>query len=292
MKNGLLALLGMAAFLVAIPFSYADETYPPGTIGYLYEDCKKAVKAESIKDFQASWCGAFIEGYKAGAFSAAMMNHHKQDYYKPRPQCEQAAQKERENIRNPYICPHLRYLMAEAGTPINIIKGLPIWIEWEKKNAPGILNHDLAPHINKAIKSPDFCEYAIAGKFKTQLFSVNPALANLDERTWEKTVRAIPLPEIHEREDCKPETLEKMDESSFAKSTCGAATIGMFAGMYLTDTPARAHDPECAEDINAIRKQEIAARQACLPETLTTHEIKKLISSSKNMSFCEDQASE
>lgn len=288
MKNGLRALLGMVAFLVAIPFSYADETYPPGTIGYLYEDCQKAVKADTIKDFQASWCGMFIEGYMSGAFAASMINHHKPHHYQARPQCQQAAQKERENIQNPYTCPHLHYLMTEAQTPVNIIKGLPIWIEWEKKNTPNILSRTLAPHINKAVKTPDFCKYVIAGDFKTQPFSVNPTLGNIDEKTWAKTIRAIPLPEFHERQDCKPETLEKMDESSFAKSTCGAAIIGMFAGMYLTDTPALAHDSECAEDINTIRKQEIAARQACLPETLTPREIKEHISSSEKISFCKE----
>lgn len=288
MKSWIFSFVCVATLLVAIPLSKA-ETYSPGTIGYLYEDCQKAVQSETIEDFEKSWCGTFIQGYMDGAFAAMMKNHHNKDYPKTIAQCDEATRKERENIRNSNTCPHLHYLLTEAENPLNIARGLPIWVSWEKQHDTNILNQYASPHINRIIKSKNFCKYVIENKFDTKPFAANPYLVKISSKEWEAASKKIRENARQNYKICIKEYANSGNSEKFAASLCGASNIGLLSGVYYTDTlPVEQVDQVCATDIEIIRKHEITVQELCLPNDLSPEDILKAANTPEWKDFCKE----
>ena len=129
-------LIIFLALILGPNFAVAAD-YPPGSVGYLYEDCKQVLaQAESLKDAHKSYCGTFAEGFLMGVMSSSSLR-----LPEPAPDDPCYEDKAREYARiNNRFCQKLPTYNAKDERPEALIHAVVNLAEqWAEQNE-GIFN--------------------------------------------------------------------------------------------------------------------------------------------------------
>ncbi len=248
----------IAAFFAAIFISPAlgAADYKPGTVGYLYEDCRKALAdSASLGALQASVCGAFTEGYFWGVSSAdwAVLTSS------PDGPCGQERQQEYERINNrgcgalPRLNPETESAGVILGTATDI---LVRWVDFEKKNGRSDpLNRPAVKALNGIITPGPFCD-DLAKSYPAQglPFSINAALRTMTMRDFAEARKNLSLGAKHEQ--CRKDVAAAGgDPAKFMGTRCGAEISGYIAGLHSTKHLQKNRPPPskaCKKEIDRL----------------------------------------
>ena len=205
------------------------QSYPAGTAGFLFEDCKTTlIESQSLKDAHNSYCGAFIEGYVMG-----LMLTNQGDIPKPNISDPCRIDKERAftHINNRYCTrfPSITPENTSAGHMIEIIAN--VIGEWANHN-PLLLKRSAVEALEPLLAPGKFCDHINEDMInsKDTALPVNNALKNIG---WTDLLSAKGLVSI-ERKNKQCETDIKNSNGNhraFKGTKCGGEILGFMAGL-------------------------------------------------------------
>lgn len=250
----------LRAWLLALTFiacapqpAKAQDTpaYAPGTIGYLYEDCRTALQSETADGLTGSYCFNFGIGYGFGGLNAngLMPVVEKND------PC--AADKEKLYDRfDTRFCPAVLQPPPQAmKSPILATLHLFFgWVDDLKENGKDdVLSQPVTAALNDMIMPGAFCEKVTAHMNDAFPYEISPAVRKFATNLLavRKTVMARTLTATYEQ--CTQD-IESPD--TFRASLCGAEALGYLTGVNSTrqalDTPIEADEKSCAPAMTRI----------------------------------------
>lgn len=205
------------------------QTYKPGSIGYVYEDCAKAlVLSASPKDFFNTYCGGFVEGYGMGVLSANNIN-----LGQPNPLDPCAGQKKKEYARiEARLCENLPDFRSGKTPPGIILQTaaeiVARWKNYLKKSKKlDLLRKPAIPEINALVTPGKFCDEQARALANSDPVKINESLLRAN---WYDFVRSGTGTLAHKYDRCKKD----LDGKNFISTRCGAEITGFIAGLYST----------------------------------------------------------
>ncbi len=216
-------------FVVAPAFAYK-----PGTVGYLYESCRDALRSsENIESFDVTYCGGFIEGYTVGVASNVPLL--------PPPAESDPCYKEKKNEYdkiNDRFCANLpNYANVSLADAHSVApKAADIffrWIDFLKKENSGkdALKLPVAAQLNAMIGEGNFCD-ALGAKDarKALAMEISPALMKVNlveyvDMQWRKTLG-------QKYGSCAADLAHSDKKTNpFRGTRCGAEITGFITGI-------------------------------------------------------------
>lgn len=271
--NKIIMMTLLCLVFTAIP-AKAQSTYKPGSLGYLYEDCKKALASgTALREVYGSYCGAFVEGYFTGAMIANAVN-----LPPPSPQDPCFADKSREYERiNNRLCPNLPQYDPKKASAAEIMQGaagvVARWAEFLGKTNPKSdpLESSAAGSMNSLLAPGKFCD-TLNQNLADDNASVfiNEPLLKIDWKEYIDVQNEVSLMKKYEM--CKAEYKEANgDPKKFRASRCGAEVIGFIAGLRSTvhlQTREAPANPACTKEIDRLYRGLNVAESMCVtPDT-------------------------
>lgn len=248
--------------------AYAAQNYEPGTIGYFYNDCKKALaESSTLTALQETPCGAFAEGYLTGA----MISNGVVLTESPDDPCAAELKTEYDRI-NARICKNLPVFdlqKTDAGTMLKTaIEIVTRWIEFEDRSAKkDPLMRSATKELATVMSPGNFCDDLKSSYARqTQPFQINPALLKFSVKDFLSARENIKLSAKFEQ--CKKDlTASKGSSVEFVASRCGSEISGFIAGLHTTAylqkdraTPSEA----CKKPIDRLYKTLNSAETMCV----------------------------
>jgi hypothetical protein len=267
-------LLSVTLFLSMIAGTANAASYKPGSVGYVYEDCKQAIeRGTNLEDIYQTYCGAFVEGYFAGA---SVSNWIQLPEPAPGDPCAAEKQVEYDRINN-RICKNFPdYTQKDVNAGFMIRTASEIIARWtgflKNTNKTNDALKNLAVRELDTLLAPGpFCDDL--GKMtvsQTPLPQVNSALKNIEWSKYLDIQKQVTLARKYKQ--CRTD-LESADgnKNKFAASWCGAEISGFIAGLHSTahlqknrSTPS----PSCAKEIDRLYRSLDVTQSMCVkPDT-------------------------
>lgn len=259
--------------LLALSAPASAAEYKPGTVGYFYEDCRRALEeSRTLTELQATVCGAFAEGYAGGALVMTATQIGGPAQGDP---CAEEKQKEFDRI-NDRMCIYLPKLDPKqhtAGRMLDTaVQVLTRWIDFEKKRGKSDpFKRDAAKELNKIITPGKFCD-DLASSYPVQnpAFVINPALQKIKAGDFLNTRKNVSLRAKYEQ--CRKDIeAADGDTAAFSGTRCGAEISGYIAGLYSTahlQKNRAAPSKDCKKQIDRLYRSMDPAQTMCVhPDT-------------------------
>ena len=264
-------LISIFILLALAPSAFAQDSYKPGSLGYVYEDCKKALEgAASLPALYESYCGAFSEGYFTGAMIANAVSLPPAN---PQDPCYEDKTREYERINN-RMCPNLpKYDMKQiaAGTIMqdtaNIVGR---WVEFLGKTNPksNPLTSPATGAMSSLLAPGKFCDMlgqnladGSAGVF------INDNILKADWKQYMDVQSQVTM--MKKYEQCKADyNAANGDVKTFKASRCGAEILGFVAGLQSTAHLQKREpvkNPSCAKEIDRMYRGLNVTESMCAP---------------------------
>ncbi len=211
--------------------------YKPGSVGFLYNQCKAALEQSAgPQQLQQSYCGAFAEGYFAGALTSNWI-------ILPEPRRDDPCyeDKKRENQRiNGRACSFMaqkNYKDINPGLMLRTFtETIERWISFHSKNKSGdILQKPVITTLNSLFASGPFCreldKHTVLERPSTKL---SPALTSVGSiKDMPEIRKNFILPVKYT--GCVADLEAAGDDPKKFKATrCGAEITGFITGLYST----------------------------------------------------------
>lgn len=249
--------------LVFVPCLTLAAEYKPGSVGYLYQDCKKALaESDSLRAAHGTYCGAFAEGYFMGVLSTS-------GFKLPAPnegdQCFADKQREYQRL-NERFCPALPGYdpkQDKAGeTVYSVVDTVMLWARVNK----GRFHQPATRALGSLVQPGAFCEKLPAPAVEVE---INPGLLDL---RWRDILGAKSLVSHKGKyEQCKADIeTAKGRRSAFKATRCGAEITGFIAGLYASDhvhEPKASSAAQCAKPIERLYNSINPAKTMCVKRT-------------------------
>lgn len=232
--------------------------YKPGSVGYLYEDCRKVLSTGTeLKNLYESYCGSFVEGFFTGAMIAHSIN-----IPPPSPQdpCAADKQKEYDRITN-RLCknlPQYEPKTIKAGEVLGTVGSIVTqWVEFQQKTNPKSdpLAQPATAMLGEVLQPGKFCD--TLGKNladDSNAIFINPPLFDLGWKDYLAVRDHISIKRKYDQ--CLADYNAAKDESTPFKSTrCSAEITGFIAGLGSTsnlqdrEPPA---NPACGKELDRL----------------------------------------
>ena len=233
-----LKCLGLALLFFCIGAAPA-WAYKPGSVGFLYSQCRIALeKSEGLQQLQQTYCGAFAEGYFAGALTSNWVVLPDPPQSDP---CYEDKKREHERINN-RACPFMVQKEYKDINPSLMLRtfteAIEHWVNFQNKNKAGdVLQKPVITALNSLFSPGPFCN-ALDKHTVLQRPPPNPhpALTNLKSIKDIAQVRAnFILPVKYQ--NCVADLQAAGDDPKKFKATrCGAEIMGFITGLHLTES--------------------------------------------------------
>ena len=228
--------------------------YKPGSMGYLYDDCAKAlVMSATPHDFLNTNCGHFLEGYGMGVLTAVGTDPGAPN---PADPCAPALQKEYDRITGA-LCPHLPDYRDAKTPPATILRAAStIAAHWHERAArltkKSPLKKQANPAINALITPGAFCTAQDKALAVRAPLAINPSLL---QANWFDFVRTQTGTLADKYTRCQVDLqASELKETNFAATPCGLEITGFLAGLQVSaplfDRPASTGP--CAKPIKRL----------------------------------------
>lgn len=262
-----LVLVPAVLALFAVP-AWAG-TYAPGSIGFLYEDCQKALESSrSLPELYHTYCGAFVEGYitaYAIVGNATAFPEQKND------PCLEDKKNFNEIIKGRF-CPNLPFYdqkkVTAAFALTDVTDIVSRWIAFLQKNRKGDpFQLRAAEEAGNLLRPGKFChDLGQRNNDATSLFVTNPALQNLKWADALKINQSMTFASKYEQ--CVSDiTRAGGNIEKFRATRCGAEIEGFIAGLKSTDylqESRREAAPECKKEINRMYRNLDIVKNTCV----------------------------
>lgn len=238
------------ALLILLAAPAAADEYAPGTVGYLYEDCRRAVMADSAAAFQDSYCFHFGIGYAFGALSAQRSL--------PAPDASDPCHADRLNLhtqREGLLCPIVAYPPPYAlqSPVLAALHMFFAWIEEQQDNAADILHRPATTALNAILAPGAFCDRAMAYRGRPFPYDINPAVSRFAGNVLAVRKAVMARTTATTVEQCRADSAAP---DRFRTSNCGAEITGYLTGIYAQHIPAAerlaARNESCAPALGRI----------------------------------------
>jgi hypothetical protein len=240
-----------------------EQSYAPGTIGYLYNDCKKALSADNLTDAKDSYCVSFSMGFAYGFVNAQSIkspnSKNKECAADYQAIDEQLAQRTCFSLQRPSA----QMLKDPMRSVLSLFFA---WVDEEVASGnKAIMTAPATEAINSMIVPVGYCETIDAYKghdlnkdmSKTMIqFSGNYGFMKkaFDARASKDMV-----------ENCK-DALD--NKSNFKSSHCAAEITGYLTGMNsiqpIIKNPIKVENEQCAPGIKRFYDSINLPKHRCL----------------------------
>jgi hypothetical protein len=238
------------ALLCAFP-ARADNGYAPGTVGYLYEDCRAAVRSETAAGFTGSYCFSFGIGYGFGGLNA--------NGVMPVVEKNDPCAADKEKLYDQYdarFCPAILKPPPEA-VKNPVLSALHLffgWVDFLKENGrDDVLDQPVTTALNGMIAPGAFCDRVMAAQGKDFPYDMSPAVRKFTTNLLAVRKAVMARSYAAAYEEC---TKDSDDPDSFRASLCGAEALGYLTGVNSTrqvlDHRIEAGDKACAPAMTRI----------------------------------------
>lgn len=255
--------------------------YKPGTVGYLYESCRDALKnSENLVAFDGTYCGGFIEGYTVGVATNAPVL--------PPPAendpCYEAKKKEYEKINGRFCANLPSYATVSIADAKSVApKAADIffrWIDFLKKEKGGkkALGLPVTTQLNAMIGEGNFCDQLVGADPKNaQPAEINPALAGVNlmqyvDMQWRKTLK-------DKYDNCAADIAQARRKGTpFLAERCGAEITGFITGvMSAPRMKKNSRTPEaCRKQISRLYRTLDPAESMCVTDSTRPYDVAKM----------------
>jgi hypothetical protein len=257
------------AALALFPVPASAGTYAPGSIGFLYEDCQKALEgSRSLPELYNTYCGAFVEGYitaYAIAGNGSTFPEQKND-----PCLED--KKNFNQLVSGRFCTNLPFYDEKKVTAAFALQDVTDivsrWIGFLQKNRkedPFTLR--ATDEAGSLLRPGKFCN-ALSDRTSDMpsLFVTNPALHDLKWGDALKINQSMTFASKYEQ--CVADIARAGGSSDkFRATRCGAEVDGFIAGLrstaYLQEN-RREPAPECKKEINRMYRNLDVVKNTCV----------------------------
>jgi hypothetical protein len=245
----------------------AISKYKPGTVGYLYDNCRLALEgATKYTELQETYCGAFSEGYFWGA-GASNWTLPMETGDGP---CSEEKKREWERINNRF-CSNFPKLGEEATTGDALKTATDIvtrWISFEKQHSENDpLKRGTLREVNGLVQPGPYCD-SLPKSYVVQEtpFVINPSLMKMKLHDFLKAKSNMTMKAKYER--CQRDVeYAAGDPEKFLSTKCGAEISGYISGVHSTQhlQKNRAELPdECRKPIDRLYKNLDVAQSMCV----------------------------
>lgn len=263
---------------------HVQSSYPPGSIGYIHDSCRLALKnSSSHKQLLQTYCGNFISGLLIGGLTANWII----PTTGPQDKCVQEKEAVWIHMKRNYCAPHekLNLFSFKSNHPelsgyqfytYTLYKAFSAWSSTLEAAYPD--QNILSTPVTDANRlSYGKIDCALLEQNYDNLGTSIPVNKNLLQTNWKEYFKNS---EMHLKDrppmkeyyfNCKHD-LEYAEGSDlkFRSTNCGAEILGFMAGMLSTDhlqyyTPAHG---KCAKEVNDLHEGILIAKQSCItPDT-------------------------
>jgi hypothetical protein len=226
-----------AAFLFISADISSAEPYKPGSLGFLYENCRSALEqSDSPAALYETACGAFVEGYIAGFLAANWIKLSPPDAKDP---CHDEKQDVYDRISGRF-CPALpEFDKKNLNSQIVLENAADLvmrWIDFLKTKAgkSDPLKQPAAKALGAMLWPGDFCDsLGQAVLHEASAPAINPRLLRTD---WKDFIELKEKAGIARKyEQCQNDLAAyAQDAEKFRASRCGAEVSGFLAGLQST----------------------------------------------------------
>jgi hypothetical protein len=276
-----MVVLMLAVLLAGWPGRGQAAPYKPGSVGYLYENCKNMLASgERVEDVYQTYCAAFLEGFLTGASIANAVQ-----LPPPRPNDPCEAEKKEDYTRiNERICPHFPNYMDKAVTPAFMISTAAHiaqrWVEFHGRRDKNFLSKPAAQTLGDFLQPGPFCDtLAQDAALDAPPVSVNPALLTIEWQSYLDIQKQVTLQRKYAQCKGDIERHEADRKFSFDASWCGGEIEGFMAGLRSTSglqDHRPAHSPSCARPIDHLYKSLDVRSAMCLKDETRPMDVGRL----------------
>ncbi|MBK9562012.1 MAG: hypothetical protein IPO54_02540 [Micavibrio sp.] len=243
------------------------SAYKPGTVGYLYDNCRLALgSATKYTELQETYCGAFSEGYFWGASASNWMLPMTVE----EGPCAEEKKREWERINNRF-CGNFPKLDDKTTTGDALKSATNIvtrWISFEKQMSDSDpLRRGTLREVNGLVQPGPFCD-SLSKSYVVQEspFAINPPLMKMNLRDFMKAKSNMTMKAKYER--CKRDVeYAAGDAKKFLSTKCGAEISGYISGVhstqYLQKNRAELTE-ECRKPIDRLYKNLDVTQSMCV----------------------------
>lgn len=242
------------------------SAYKPGTVGYLYDNCRLALEgATKYTELQETYCGAFSEGYFWGVLASNWIIPYEQTG-----PCAEEEKREWERINNRF-CSNFPKLDDKTTTGDALKSATDIvtrWISFEKQMSDSDpLKRGTLREVNGLVQPGPFCD-SLSKSYVVQEspFVINPALMKINLRDFMKAKSNMTMKAKYER--CKRDMeYAAGDAGKFLSTKCGAEISGYISGVHSTQhlQKNRAElTEECRKPIDRLYKNLDVTQSMCV----------------------------
>lgn len=231
----------------------AGNTYAPGSVGYLYEDCRAVLQADRAQDFIDSYCFNFGIGFGFGIFGA---NNVIPRIGKDDP-CHADKTRLNDHLEGRYCAAALKPPPYAVTNPVMATLHLFFgWVDYLKETGQeAVLEHSVTTALNGMVTPGSFCD-RIDEAVGKKTYNKFPAPVSKPVRAFaanplavRKVVMARTLSYTYQQ--CKSDAAQP---DRFRASNCGAEILGYITGLnstrWIQDNRITAHDAHCAPAID------------------------------------------
>jgi len=273
-----LLLWGLLALMLMPSTSYSAEQnlpiYAPGTIGYLYEDCKISFKKDTTDEFFTTYCGGFFEGLIAGSFVSNYILLLEPSDSDPCANDKKIAN----DIINSRFCLKGGIYSSHSNNKrkarINFLsetfKLFSMWLEYNGRyrDPSEIMNADIIADFMTFATDTDFCAYLEENEPEYNPIEINQTLLETD---WSKAFFDDSKRKwIDTYNQCQTDILSSNNNSAgFKRTRCGAEITGYLTGLNSTShLQSRRPDssPSCRSEISALFDEIDVMRRSCVTD--------------------------
>lgn len=230
-----LKYLYLALLVLCVSFSPA-LAYKAGSVGFIYNQCKITLEqSENLQQLQQSYCGAFTEGYFAGALNSGWIML--KDPPKDDPCYED---KNRENLRiNNRYCSALTIKHHTDINPALMLSRLSEviehWISFNANKSNNVMKKPLISELNTLFSSGPFCnELKKHTVLERTIPRLNPALQNIGNIKDIAKIKKNFTLAVKYKECVADINAAGNDPKKFQATRCGAEIMGFMTGLYST----------------------------------------------------------
>jgi hypothetical protein len=288
--------------LLFLPLASHAETvsaYPPGTIGYLIDDCRAAIQKDTLEELWDTPCYRILNAYMMGGFAANMKNHNPPPdrQFKTTKACEPLIEKARQKMwdeHSPIFCPqnpdetmnlglYMIYLIANGG-------------QWLEKHDKDMLVKPLLWNIDEVLGVGPYCRHIANSKNPDQYLHPNQKLLDISGKAWNAAEYA--WKKEHKEKDNPFEyqtciqDIEKSgnDNARFIGTECGMYSSAFLSGLVISKVKEKITDPTgvCTTELDRYYKYEVLAEDICLPENIDVLDLAKRMQTKNEdaMNYC------
>ncbi|MBU0858378.1 MAG: hypothetical protein KJ667_00420, partial [Alphaproteobacteria bacterium] len=240
-----LYILTLLTLCAAASPAAAQTSYAPGTVGYLYEDCRAALQSETADGFINSHCFNFGVGYGFGGLGA--------NWIVPTVKKDDPCQADKNRL---YTHLQERFCGNVLKPPPSVIQNPVLttlhmffgWVDHLKENGQDdVLQQSVTTALNAMITPGPFCATIDAYAGEKFPYDISPAVRKFATSLLSVRKEVMARTYAAGYEQCKADTAAP---DQFRASNCGAEILGYITGInstrWIQDNRLTATDESCA----------------------------------------------